>query len=262
MKTAKPLHLLTAGILSLGLAACSDSDGTPPDETGDPPGTGGTTMTGTGGTPSTAGAPATGGGGTVTPGSTVALMPDATGWVQGTDNSVGIQGAWYSYNDCADSPGACTMNHLPPEGEFPNMGGSMCTSGATAVVAAEAEFSMKWGAGIALDLNNSGGTMGVKMPYNADMNGVIGFSFTLTGTAPGLRVNFTSPAVGDNSHFVTAATGAQDALFSEAMQGSWVTAKTELDTTQILAIQFQIPSALSRSVAFDFCIENLAALTE
>ena len=104
--------------------------------------------------------------------------------------------------------------------------------------------------------------MGVKGPYNADMNGVLGFSFTVTGTAPGLRVNITSVAASENSHFVTGAPGDQDVLFSEAMQGSWVMPKTALDTTQLLAIQFQIPSALNRSVAFDFCIENLAALVE
>jgi hypothetical protein len=214
-------------------------------------------LSGTGAGPGTDGAPS--GGPTV--GTPVPLVPDQTGWVQGTDNSVGIQGAWYAYDDCTNSPTNCTKNHQPPSGSFPNTGGKMCTSGTTVAVANQADFSTEWGAGIALDLNNSGGATGQKMPYNAQTNGVIGFFMNITGTAPGLRINITSVPTGDNAHFVNGVVGPNTVQFSDAKQGSWVTTKMDLDTTQLLAIQFQIPSAMSKTVDFNFCVENLSALT-
>lgn len=189
------------------------------------------------------------------------LMPDSTGWVQGTDNDVGIQGAWYAYDDCTDSPGACTQNHLPASGTFDNTGGKMCTSGTTVAVMNQADFSKEWGAGIALDLNNTGGTDGKKMPFDAQAANVIGFSMNITGTAPGLRINITSVPAGNDSHFITAATGPNTVELSKVKQGSWVTTKAALDTTQLLAIQFQIPTQMSKAVAFNFCVDSLAALT-
>ncbi|MDX2055642.1 MAG: hypothetical protein SFV15_24785 [Polyangiaceae bacterium] len=191
-----------------------------------------------------------------------ALTPTATGWVDAGSNTLGIQGPWYSYNDCNDSPSDCTTNHMPPKGEFANVGGKMCTSGTTAQVKAPTEFSTKWGAGIALDLNNSGGAMAMKLPYNAASKGVKGFSFTLTGTAPGLRVNLPTPSTATDSNFKAGVVGQNTVLFTEAMQGSWVTTKTPIDASQVLSIQFQIPSTMQGAVAFDFCIENLKAITQ
>ena len=202
-----------------------------------------------------------GGSGGPTVGTPVPLLPDDTGWVDVGGNSVGIQGAWYSYNDCADSPSACTLNHTPPTGSFANTGGKMCTKGTTVAVKAEADFSNQWGAGIALDLNNSGGATGQKLPYDAQAANVIGFFMNITGTAPGLRINITSASTGDNSHFVNGVVGANTVELTKAKQGSWVTTKTPLNPAELLAIQFQIPTVMNRAVEFDFCVEGLAALT-
>lgn len=255
--------LFVAGSAFVAMA-CSDDNGTAPDaemtnSTGS--GGGGNSTGGSGATTSSTGGSTASTGGTSSGSNMVAITPDMSGWVEGSTNSVGIQGAWYSYNDCNTSPTNCTMNQVPPEGSFENVGGKMCTSGSTAAVAMESDFSTIWGAGIALDLNNSGGTDGMKMAYNADAEGVVGFSFNITGTAPGLRVNITSVPAGDDSHFVGGMVGENTVLFADAMQGSWVTTKTDLDTTQLLAIQFQIPTVMNQSVDFDFCVENLAAIT-
>jgi len=262
------LQGIALAVLAVAPTACSDSNGTAPDDMSSTS-TGGSTSSTGGSSGSTAatGGSTTGGstssGGSTASGNSVPITPDPTGWVEGSTNVAGIQGAWYSYNDCTTSPGDCTMNQIPVEGSFDNVGGKMCTSGNTAAVADQMEFSLKWGAGIGLDLNNSGGADAMKMPYDASAHGVVGFSFTISGTdATGLRFNITSVAAGDNSHFVSAAMGENTVMFSDAMQGSWVTTKTPLDTTQLLAIQFQIPSVLNQSVAFDFCVENLAALTQ
>lgn len=201
------------------------------------------------------------GGGGPTVGTPVLLTVDDTGWVDGAGNSVGIQGAWYAYDDCANSPGACTLNHTPPTGSFPNTGGKMCTKGTTVAVKAEADFSKQWGAGIALDLNNSGGANGQKMPFDAQAANVIGFFMNITGVAPGLRINITSASTGDNSHFVNGVVGANTVELSKAKQGSWVTTKATLNPTELLAIQFQIPTVMNKAVDFDFCVEGLSALT-
>ena len=262
----------TLSLLVLSLPACSDSSGNAPDSMGmgattTPP----TSTAGSGGSPTTvptgtagsapvgaAGAMMTGTGA----GNTVPLTVDPTGWVDKGGNTLGIQGPWYSYDDCTNSPMACTMNHTPGMGAFTNTDGKMCTKGTTIAVKAEADFSKEWGAGIALDLNNSGGMNAMKMPFDATAAHVIGFSLNITGTAPGLRINITSVAAGDNSHFANGVIGANTVMLSKVAQGSWVTTKMPLDSTMLLAIQFQIPTVMNKAVDFDFCVDSLAAITQ
>jgi hypothetical protein len=268
------IERVSLGLIVLAVTACSDSSGKSPDAPGGtggsttgpgPTGTGGdTTATGNGGSaPGGSGSPGTGTAGAMAvAGNTVPLTVDATGWVDKGGNTVGIQGPWYSYDDCTDSPMACTANHTPGMGAFANTGGKMCTKGTTYAVKAEADFSKEWGAGIALDLNNSGGDNAMKLPYDATANHVTGFAMTISGTAPGLRVNITSQAVGDNAHFKAGVVGQNSVLLSEVKQGSWVTTKMALDQTMLLAVQFQIPSVMGKAVDFDFCVEGLAAITQ
>lgn len=268
----KTIQRATLSLLVFALPACSDSSGTAPDAMG----TGGSTGIGgpqtmpvtNGGSTSapmgTAGTAPTSGGGAPTTGAgnTVPLTVDDTGWVDKGGNTLGIQGPWYSYDDCTDSPMNCTMNHTPGMGAFMNMGGKMCTKGTTVAVKAEADFSKEWGAGIALDFNNSGGMNAMKLPFNATAAHVIGFSMNITGTAPGLRINITSVPAGDNAHFASGVVGPNTVLLSKVAQGSWVTTKMPLDATQLLAIQFQIPTVMNKAVDFDFCVDSLAAITE
>lgn len=260
---------VTLSLLVLAVTACSDSSGTPADA---PPGAGGggTMPSGSGGssTPGPGGgtggdATSSGNGGAATAtGNMVPLTVDATGWVDKGGNTVGIQGPWYSYDDCTDSPGMCTMNHTPGMGAFANMDGKMCTKGTTYAVKAEADFSKEWGAGIALDLNNTGGMDAMKAPFDATAAHVIGFAMNITGTAPGLRVNITSVAAGNDSHYKAGMVGANSVLLSQVKQGSWVKMPAALDPTHLLAIQFQIPSVMGKAMDFDFCVEGLSAITQ
>jgi hypothetical protein len=194
----------------------------------------------------------------------VPILPDLTGWVQGDTNTVGIQGAWYSYNDCKDSPSDCTENHLPLEGGFDNIDGKMCTSGTTAAVMAETEFSSKWGAGIALDLNALGGLDTGKNPWDATANGVKGFAFTIEFNTPGaVRVNLPTTSTEVASHFTEVSTsGAQQVLWGDVQQGSWIKGpeRVEFDPTTILSLQFQVPTKMKMPVPFDFCVSNLSAI--
>ena len=212
-------------------------------------------------------------------GTKVPVMPDDTGWVDKTGNTVMIQGAWYSYGDLADCMGAghaaaeCSKITTPLEGSFMNTGGKMCTSGTAAKVlnnsAGMADYSMMWGAGIALDLNASGGASSVKMPYNAAANKVIGFSFTIDSVplgADGLRVEMPTPTTRNTAFFKTLLstnTGAQTVLFSDMKQGTWVpatTPPTTFDATMIESVQFHVPTNTTAAVPYMFCISDFSAI--
>jgi len=54
----------------------------------------------------------------------------------------------------------------------------------------------------------------------------------------------------------------QSLRFSYLRQGSWVTAPTTLDTKQLLALRFHVPSASGVVRPFDFCVEELAAIVQ
>jgi len=206
-----------------------------------------------------------GSGGSSGSGEGCALQPDGTGWVAADTNSCAVQGAWYYYDDCSTSPTDCTAHTAPaPDAEgFPNTGGAMCTTGVIAPVNDSTEYSTKWGAGIALNLNQPVDSED-KNPIGTLPVALRGFSFTLSGNqVPSeIRVTFPTAATSETAHFKTIATGAgsYQVLFSDAAQGSWVVDAVALDSTQVNAIQFQVPSKLSVEVPFDFCVEQLAAL--
>jgi hypothetical protein len=148
----------------------------------------------------------------------VVLNISGMGWVDVTSNDVGVQGSWYPYGDqygvakCLNvgmhTPDQCshiTSPPPPPATGFPNQGGKLCTTGATAVILPCAagvttsgcpnqDFSNMWGSGIGFDFNSPGAGDGgttVKNPWNPDDHGVTGVSFVLDGVpTPGLRVEF------------------------------------------------------------------------
>jgi len=135
----------------------------------------------------------------------------------------------------------------------------MCTTGTTGTNA------NGWGAGIALELNDTGG----QQPYNATSHGVKGFCFQFSGTkipaGTGIRAAFTTKENNDYAPFKQISTlGQNTVLFSELAQGSWVKAPNimSFDATQIILLQFQIPAAAPTPVAWDFCVEGLTAITQ
>jgi hypothetical protein len=139
------------------------------------------------------------------------LSASIDGWVEGTQNDCGIQGSWYSYNDCPsdaspDAPTECTQGQQPGKGDFENRQSWMCTCGTTAPAPTAQDQLTRWGAGIALDLNaeRSGLTPHGIGEIEADRRKPLqGFSFRLVGTAPGLRVNFPTPETKEAPHAMT-----------------------------------------------------------
>lgn len=214
-------------------------------------GLGGGDAGGTGGT----GQGGTGQGGTAD----CPLIPNEVGWVNRPVSDCQIQGSWFAYNDCPDSPEDCTRAQLPGEGSFPNTDGVMCTVGTTAPATA-AELETKWGAGIALNLNEEAVT-GVPHPIGEMGVEIRGFRFTLSGNLAELRVNFPTANTLTSPHFLTiTANGEHEVWFSAAQQGDWVTEPSVLAWEEVFAIQFMAPNREGAGFSFDYCVSDLTAL--
>jgi hypothetical protein len=140
------------------------------------------------------------------------VVPDGSGWIEGTTNTIGVQGSWYPYGDQYGVPGKCitTGLHMPADcseidtpvppllgvpptmgNPFTNTNGVMCTKGRTAVIkpcnsgvttegCPTNDYANMWGAGIGFDLNaQKGEDGGMKSTWDPAAYGIIGFSFDI-----------------------------------------------------------------------------------
>ncbi len=222
----------------------------------------------------------------------VPITPGPTGLVLGSSNALGVQGPWYAYGDGvgADGPtatgiceargghpaSACSTIATPAVGSFPNTGGKMCTSGTVALVIAGVnglpDYANITGAGIGLDLNNSGGAVPVRDVFNATMKGVTGVAFDLEIVAlSGLRVEFPTPA-SDGTSAGAAYWGANVSFGnSPAVAGTnvirWADVRIPgatppaFDPTMIESVLFHVPTTIMSSAPYSFCVSNLRLLT-
>jgi hypothetical protein len=227
----------------------------------------------------------------------VPLMPDANGYIDPSSNTLGIQGSWYAYGDDWGTNGAppgvcevmgmhmasaCSTITSPPPATMVDGGfmssfmqmtpGTMCLSGTAAKVVG-GDYSNIFGIGIGLDFNNQAG---VKMPYDATMNKVVGFSFDVTGIPTGgIRVEFPEMATNasGDAWSVTATSGKMSyvADFTAAMgtanalKPSFTSTTTQpaFDPTGVLSIQFHVPTTTSAAVTVsNLCVSNLQALVK
>jgi len=200
-----------------------------------------------------------------------ALVWDKGGFVAADSNPFGIQGPFYFYSDCDNAGGLpCTMPDPALTGPDSKLGwsvepGKVCAKG-TAVKVQDGMFAQQWGAGLALDLNSKGGDPGqpaLKGTFNATAANLTGFAVDITGTAMGeVRVNLTMPDLADSNFVGATVPGTTFVPFTGAKQGKWVTMKTPLDPSKLLAIQVQVATSASKATPFDFCITAIRALTD
>ena len=222
----------------------------------------------------------------------VAVTPDATGWIDASTNALGIFGAWYVFADgygwdrlrdgsCqaaghADSECSVLTTPDPSLHSFPNTGGKMCTSGTTARVLMSNggfDYADMWGAGMGFDLAGSAGLGATKGVFNAQAHAVIGVSFDIDTVPPtGLHVGFPTAASDSgtlgpdywgasgfypNSPVVI---GTNIVLFSQVQSPEAI--PQPLDTTQIEAMQFLAPTNTFLSGTFGYCISNVKMLLQ
>jgi hypothetical protein len=185
---------------------------------------------------------------------------DETGWVAKECNNFGIQGSWYCYSDGINMS-SCMKDTVPY-----TAGMGMCLSG---VLSAD---STAWGAGVGLGLNdsgtNGGTTTSVKSPYNATMNGVLGFHVEIsgdTGMQP-VRIGFTgSEAPTDPSPFwEVPGPGKYDVKLADTLvPKAWDTpsAGTTADPTKLYDMQIQIAGG-TIAANYNFCVTNVTPITD
>jgi hypothetical protein len=229
----------------------------------------------------------------------VPLMPDANGYIDPSSNSLGIQGSWYAYGDDWGTNGAppgncetmgnhdataCSSITSPPPAMMADGGwvssfmqmtpGTMCLTGTAAKVVG-GDYSNIFGIGIGLDFNNQGG---VKMPYNATMNNVVGFSFDISGIPSTATVRVEFPEAATNASgdawAITASpntTSYAVGLSSTAMGGllplkpsfTSTTTQPAFDATAVQSIQFHVPTTTSAAITVsNLCVSNLQALVK
>jgi len=250
-------------------------------------GCGSSSSSGTGGTMGT------GSGGSAGP--AVDIIPDATGWVDKTSNTIGVQGAWYAYGDGYEMnmpPGKCQMaGHQTSECSsitkpdvtktgFPqDTPGKMCTAGMVAAVIdmvppkTGKDYSNIFGNGIGLDLNAPGGT-DPKADWDAVAAGVKGISFEIDmKPTAGLRVEFPSKATdadpmapgGDYWGATSAYPNSPVEVGVNTILWDMTAAKIAgpkghvFDPHAIESIQFHVPASGTAS-SYSFCISNLKML--
>jgi hypothetical protein len=227
-------------------------------------GNGGATTVGNGGATTVGNGGATtvgnGGGSSVAQTCTTDLMTLRIGttndWIpNSTGNSCGVQGAIFGYSDGSSctipATGICTAGAT----------GTCCISGTTVVDATSA----KWGCGIGMDLNSSGGTVATKGTYSGTAKG---FKFTLTGTFPTgatLRIMYaatTTVQTTDPFKEIPAAAGTYTVLFSEVTCPTTWGATATCTAASATPYQFKVQLVGGGSVAtavgaFNYCISSI-----
>lgn len=207
------------------------------------------TTTGAGGataTTATTATATTGGDSCTGTGTATAAVPitPADGWVDCASNAIGIQGAFFTYDD-----GTST---IMPE-DFSAAGAEICVTGTVAATAAEV-----WGAGVGFNLNQDVGS-DTANAWDATAAGVSGISFNLSALPAGglLRLIYASAGV-DHCVEITAA-GEQTVLFSETAAECWEAGGAAPAATTLESVKWQV-AAVTDEYAFDFCISGVAAV--
>jgi hypothetical protein len=189
-------------------------------------------------------------------------MHDADGWIAGATNGLGVQGSFYTISDSTGTPPGDTTVTL---GALTTPT-STCASGVASQVQTPTggtpDFTRYWGGGVALNLADPGGGAAL-LPWSR--GAVTGFSFNITGPMipASLRFQATTPGGATIYCVNDTAPGANSIQLGTLVTACYgTTGNTPLAAaTTLEALQWQVVTAADASTPFDFCIENLTALT-
>jgi hypothetical protein len=165
------------------------------------------------------------------------LVPNNDGWVGPTTNGVGVEGAWYTYDDEETTGLALAVAD-----------GVACVSGTSDAME---DPETDWGAGLGFSLKDEA---------IWDGSAYSGFSFTASITSDtDVSVELKMQGV-DASHAATIKAGSNTISWSDVAQPDWVTAADAeaFDESKLLALQFKIPRTDAGTNAFEVCISNLS----
>jgi hypothetical protein len=169
----------------------------------------------------------------------------------------------------------------PAAGKFPpDAAKGMCTSGLVAKVppkvggsgSSDYDYSNVWGAGIGLDFGAPDDSTTGAAKKVADLSGMKGISFILDAKpVAGLRVELPMPATeggqaGSNYWGAVSGSYGNSPVVPGLNTFMWTDVKAPgtgtavTDPTQLLGIQFHVPTTTSSTGSYAFCIKDLTIL--
>jgi hypothetical protein len=209
--------------------------------------------------------PAAGAAGTSATGEGTAAMPGtgpelrvSESWVDGATNGVGVQGAFFTYQDGSG------RTLITPDATRTQTG--YCVAG-TAAEVLDGNFGGTYGAVAALNLSQQVDSTTADA-YDATAYGVVGFGFDIVGNTGGaLRFVVKQYATHDGfciNRVPDCASGctATEVRLDELTQNCWTPGGPTPAATSLQALEWQITTTEGAETAFDYCIENLHALVD
>lgn len=200
-------------------------------------------------------------------------IPFENGWAP--LNDVGIQGAFFTYDDNPDG-GTSVITPYGGGTDFSMAGmNQVCVTGTGAKVELGSDgmpaYGVYWGAGIGFNLSQESG--GDPLSYNATAQTpkVIGFAFDIGGTNPlpsvgSAELRFDVQVAGDTTSYCwpITATGTNEFLFTDIHKECWNKSTTEPtpDPANLQAIRWQYATTDAGSYEFDLCVSNIRAIVE
>lgn len=189
--------------------------------------------------------------------STGAELRVAQSWVDAATNGVGVQGAFFTYQDgsgrtliTADATRTTT---------------GYCVAG-TAAEVLDGNFGGTYGAVAALNLAQDVGSDALK-PYDATAHGVLGFGFDIVGNTGGaLRFVVKQYLTHDGfciNNVPDCADGcAVEYQLDELTQNCWTPGGPTPVPSSLQALEWQITTKEGGATEFDYCIENIHAVMD
>lgn len=187
-------------------------------------------------------------------------MPPATpflswqdGYINGASNTAGVKGYWFTYHDAVGST-------IQPA-SFATAGTNICVFGNTVPFVAGA-----YGSVVGFSANQLANT-DVKGIFDAPAHGVVGFSFTLTGSEVPANLQVNIAVAGSGLTYCSRLTGltsggAKTVIFSSTRQDCFSTVPGgPPDVTRIEQVQFQTSSVTNVTTSFNFCFSSIQMLS-
>lgn len=210
---------------------------------------------------------------TLMPGSPAAMSPGGTdgpavpgdgpnllvsdSWVDGATNGVGVQGAFFTYQDGSGRT-SITADATRTQTGY-------CVAG-TAAEVLDGNFGGTYGAVAALNLAQQVDSTTADA-YDATAYGVVGFGFDIVGNTGGaLRFVVKQHATHDGFCIETVpdcATGCTvEYRIDELTQNCWTAGGLTPAAQSLQALEWQITTKEGGATDFDYCIENIRAVVD
>jgi hypothetical protein len=204
----------------------------------------------------------------------VDIMPDEDGWLSTEANPLGMQGAWYTFG-CVDAD----LTPPPIEGAAFINSGAMCFSGsipnACDLETEICDWESYWGAGMGFQTCATGENedppsteyiLG-SCPFNDHLTEqIVGIEFEIESnvTPEELRVVFKEAGVDKSAYvpFNSPSDGTKRALIVNAATYYDLDLKPEVIPSDIVSIEFQIPTEHYMARFFEFCISGVRVINQ